>query len=161
AGGTTTTASNSGSSSGGSSLFGGNAPEAEIGIAYGTEKKNWLEAAVHDFANTDAGKKIKINLIPMGSLEGGQAIVGGDQRINVWAPASSLYKDTFVQDWQLKYNKPPISKEESLALSPMVYVMWNERYEAFKAKYGELSFDTVAKALAEPRGWEAIAGKGE
>ncbi len=161
-GGTTTAGSGTGSSSSGGSLFGGgNAPEAEIGIAYGTEKKNWLEAAVRDFATTDAGKKIKINLIPMGSLEGGQAIVGGDQRIHVWAPASSVYKDIFIQDWQLKYNKQPIVKEDSLALTPMVYVIWNERYEAFKAKYGELNFDTIAKALAEQRGWETIAGKGE
>jgi Ca-activated chloride channel family protein len=144
------------------SIFGGSeAPQAEIGIAYGTEKKNWIEWAAKEFANTDNGKRIKINLLPMGSLEGAQKLVSGDSRINVWSPASSLYKDIFTQDWQLKYTKPPIVKEESLALSPMVFVMWDERYQAFKAKYGELSFDTIAKALSEPGGWQTIAGKGE
>jgi ABC-type Fe3+ transport system substrate-binding protein len=144
------------------SIFGGNeAPTAEIGIAFGTEKKTWLEWAVKEFANTDNGKRIKINLIPMGSQEGAQALVAGDQRIHVWTPASSLYKDIFIQDWQLKYSKPPIVKEESLALTPMVFVMWDERYQAFKTKYGELNFETVAKALQEPSGWQSIAGKSE
>jgi len=150
------------SSSSSKSLFGGSeAPSAEIGIAYGTEKKNWIEWAAKEFANTDNGKRIKVNLLPMGSLEGAQALVGGDQRIHVWSPASSLYKDIFVQDWQLKYSKAPIAKEESLALSPMVFVMWDERYQAYKAKYGELNFETIAKALTEPGGWQTIANKPE
>lgn len=148
-----------GTSSGSTSLFGGSVPQAEIGIAYGTEKKTWLEWAVQEFARTDAGSKIKVNLIPMGSLEGAQALVSGDKRINVWTPASSLYKETFTQDWQLKYSRPPIVKEESLALTPMVFVMWAERYNAFKAKYGEINFDTLSRALGEPTGWQAIAGQ--
>jgi Ca-activated chloride channel family protein len=148
-------------SSPGGASFGAAAPEAEIGIAYGTEKKLWLEWAAREFAATDAGRKVRVNLLPMGSLEGAQALLAGDQRVNVWSPASSLYKDTFVQDWSLKYSKSPIAKEESLALSPMVFIIWNERYEAFKKKQGDLTFDSVAKALAEPTGWQAIAGKPE
>lgn len=140
--------------------FGGNdVPQAEIGIAYGTEKKTWLEWAAQEFAKTDAGKQIKVNLLPMGSLEGAQALVGGDKRINVWSPASSLYKETFTQDWQLKYSRPPIVKEESLALTPMVFVMWAERQQAFIAKYGSINFDTLSKALGEPTGWQAVAGQ--
>src|SRR6185436_471639 len=142
-------------------LFGGDAPEVEIGIAYGTEKERWLEWAVGEFAKTDDGKRIRVNLIPMGSLEGAQAVLGGDQRIHVWSPASALYKDVFVQNWQDKNNKNPIVREENLALSPMVFVMWAERHEAFVAKYGEVSFRSLGQALAEPSGWQAIAGKPE
>jgi hypothetical protein len=130
----------------GSASFGSSAPEAEIGIAYGTEKKLWLEWAAKEFAATDAGKKVRVNLLPMGSLEGAQALLAGDQRIQVWSPAASLYKDSFVQDWSLKYSKPPITREESLALSPMVFIIWKERYDAFAKKYGDLSFDSIAKA---------------
>jgi Ca-activated chloride channel family protein len=145
----------------GGATFGASAPEAEIGIAYGTEKKLWLEWAAKEFAGTEAGRKVRVNLLPMGSLEGAQALLAGDQRIQVWSPASSLYKDSFVQDWTLKYSKAPIAKEDSLALSPMVFIMWDERYQAFQKKYGELSFNAIAKALLEPTGWQAIAGKPE
>ena len=142
------------------SLLGGG-PPVEIGIAYGTEKRNWLEWAVTEFQKTSDGKRIKVNLIPMGSLEGAHAILNGDQRINVWSPASAAYKDVFVQEWQVKYSGDPIVREEPLALSPMVFVVWDERYQAFINKYKVMSFDTINQALQEKSGWEAIAHKPE
>lgn len=142
------------------------APEArgggvEIGIAYGTEKQRWLQWAAGEFAKTPEGRGIRINLIPLGSLEGAQAILAGDSRIDAWSPASALYKDVFVQEWNFKYNKSPILREEALALTPMVFVMWAERYDAFVAKYGSVDFQTIARAQAEPGGWGGIAGKPE
>ena len=44
------------------SLFGGGGVNAEIGIAYGTEKKRWLEWAVEQFNQTSDGKNIKSQL---------------------------------------------------------------------------------------------------
>jgi hypothetical protein len=146
------------SSSGG--LFSGGS-SVTIGVAYGTEKRNWLEWAVQEFAKTKAGKNITVNLIPMGSLEGAHAILDGDQRINAWSPASSLYKDQFAQDWQVKRGGNPIAKEEQLALSPMVFVWWDERYQAFIKKYPNPSLDSIQKALNEKGGWAAIANKPE
>ena len=135
--------------------------QVELGIAYGTEKQRWLEWAVQEFAKTHDGKRIKVNLIPMGSLEGAHALLSGDQRIQVWSPASALYKDTFVQEWQIKYSQSPILKEEPIALSPMVFVVWDERYQAFQQKYKTFSFATVAQALQEKGGWDTIAQKPE
>ena len=138
-------------SSGGGSLF-SSSPSAEFGIAYGTEKERWLKWAVDQFHQTSEGKNIKINLIPMGSIEGAHALINGDQRIQVWTPASSVYKDSFVQDWQIKYSNNPILKEDQLVLTPMVFVMWDERYQAFQQKYKTVSFDTISQALQEKGG---------
>lgn len=143
------------------SFFGGDSTPVEIGIAYGTEKQRWLQWAVEQFAQTADGKKIKVNLIAKGSLEGAQAILAGDQKINVWSPASALYEDVFVQEWQIKQNKAPFVRKEALALSPMIFVMWAERYDAFIAKYKELSFVTIGQGLKEPGGWDGIAKKPE
>ena len=139
----------------GNLLSGG--PQVEIGIAYGTEKQRWLEWAVSEFAKTSEGKRITVNLIPMGSLEGAHAILGGDKRITVWSPASAAYKDIFVQEWQVKFSGDPIVKEEPLALTPMVFVVWDERYKAFIQKYKVMSLDTINQALQEKTGWDAIA----
>jgi ABC-type Fe3+ transport system substrate-binding protein len=132
-----------------------------IGVAYGTEKKRWLKWAVKEFAKSDVGSGIKVDLIPMGSLEGAKALINGDKRIHVWSPASALYKDIFIRDWEAKYSTKPIIKEENLALTPMVFVMWEERYDSFTAKYQEVSLKTIALALQEKGGWDAIAGKPE
>jgi len=139
----------------------GDAPAAEIGIAYGTEKKRWLEWSAAEFAKTKEGERIRVNLLPMGSLEGAQAVLAGDQRIHVWSPASALYKDTFVQEWKVNHANAPILREEALALTPMVFVLWAERYQAFSAKNPTVSFGTVASALGEKTGWAGIAGKPE
>ena len=148
-----------GSSAGVFDSITGDGESVELGIAYGTEKQRWLEWAVQEFAKTRDGKHIKVNLIPMGSLEGAHALLNGDQRIQVWSPASALYKDTFVQEWQVKYSQNPVLKEEPLALSPMVFVMWEERYQAFVQKYKVVSFATIGQALQEKGGWDTIAQK--
>lgn len=138
-------------------ILGAGGPQVQIGIAYGTEKQRWLEWAVAEFAKASEGKRISVELIPMGSLEGAHAVLAGDKRINVWSPASAAYKDTFVQEWQVKYTGNPILKEEPLALTPMVFVMWDERYRAFIQKYKVVSFDTINQALQEKTGWDGIA----
>lgn len=138
------------------------APTVELGFAYGTEKKRWIEDAVEEFAKSPGGRGIRVTLYPLGSLEAAQAILRGDTKIHAWSPASALYKDTFVSEWSVKNNgKNPILKEEQLALTPMVFVTWAERSEAFLKKYNEVTFVTVAKALAERGGWSGIAEKPE
>ena len=133
----------------------------ELGIAYGTEKEHWLKAAAEQYAQTPEGRGVHITLIPMGSLEGKNAIIQQDKRIEVWALASRIIKDSFVTEYEGKYGKKPIlnDKDEPLALTPMVFVMWQERYDAFKAKCGSVSFTTIAQAMAEPGGWGGIANK--
>ena len=133
----------------------------EIGIAYGTEKERWLRSAAEEFAKTNDGQRVKVNLIPMGSLEGAQALLAGDTRIHVWAPASSVYEDKFVQEWTVNHPRGPILKKETLALTPMVFVVWQERYDAFVTKYPTMDFRSLGDALRQPGGWASIANKPE
>lgn len=133
----------------------------EFGIAYGTEKERWLKWAVAEYAKSEAGAGVTVNLIPMGSLEGAQAVLAEDKRIHVWSPASAAYTDVFEEEWKSKFEGEPILRTDALALSPMVFVMWEERYQAFAAKYGTMSFATLGQALAEKTGWAGIAGKPE
>jgi serine/threonine protein kinase len=135
------------------------APPIEIHIAYGTEKQKWLEAAAEEFHKTAEGQRIKIHLDGMGSLEGAKAVLNGPKPIpiHVWSPASSTYRNLFERDWRVKEGSNPISKAENLALTPMVFVMWKNRYEAFIKKYGKVGFQTIAQAMREPGGWGTIA----
>ncbi len=133
----------------------------QIGIAYGTEKRRWLTWCVNEFEKTSDAQQIKIKLIPMGSLEGAHAVLDGNESIHVWSPASSMYRDVFVQEWQLKRSGNPIAKEEILALTPMVFVFWKERADAFRQKYQKISFQTISEAIHVEGGWGTIAEKPE
>src|SRR5215831_3351067 len=71
-----------GKNSGASSASSSSQPRGavvEIGIAYGTEKRTWMEWAAQEFAKTPEGQKIKLNLLPKGSQEGAQAFIAGDK----------------------------------------------------------------------------------
>jgi len=137
------------------------AQPVKLGIAYGTEKKKWLQWAVEEFAKTEAGKHITIDLIPMGSVEGAKAVLSQDKRIHVWSPASSMVEPLLSEPWEREHGKSPIISDAPLVLTPMVYVMWEDRYDAFMTKYGDLNWKTIGQALSEPTGWAAIADKPE
>jgi ABC-type Fe3+ transport system substrate-binding protein len=160
-GGDSRTPADGGERGGASSAVNG-APEITIGIAYGTEKRRWLTWAVEEWGKSPDGRRIGVELIPLGSIEGAHEILKGNTKIHVWSPASGLYRHNLVGDWELKNaGANPIAEEDPLAFTPMVFVMWEERYQAFVTKYQELSFKTIAQALAEPGGWKAIANKPE
>ena len=130
-----------------------------INIAYGTEKQQWLEEAAAEFQKSEAGRGITIALHGMGSMEGARAVLDGPEPIpmHVWSPASSAYRDIFEQEWRAKHGKSPILKAENLVLTPMVFVMWKSRHEAFIKKYSEVTLPTMAEAMQEPGGWGTIA----
>jgi serine/threonine-protein kinase len=132
----------------------------EIHIAYGTEKQKWLVAAADEFHKTE-GRRIKVHLDGMGSIEGAKVVLDGPKPIpiHVWSPASSTYRDLFEREWRVKEGSNPIIKAENLALTPMVFVMWKSRYEAFIKKYGKVGFQTIAQAMREPGGWGTIADR--
>jgi hypothetical protein len=139
------------------------AEKVPLGVAYGTEKRAWFTWAVEQFAASAAGKGIAVDLFPMGSVEGAQAVLRGDEaakKIHVWSPASAIYRPLLADEWTIRNpGVDPIASGEFLAFTPMVWVMWEERYKAFAARHKDLNFRTIAKALAESNGsWQVIRG---
>src|SRR5260221_11863879 len=104
-------------------------------IGCGEGKQGWLISEAAAFAKTHAGRNTMIELLPEDA-----------DRLNVWSPARSMDKDAFGT---------PLLNEKSIALTPMVFVVWSNRLAAFESKYGDPSLEAFARALAEPRGWEA------
>jgi serine/threonine-protein kinase len=135
----------------------------EINIAYGTEKQQWFEAAAAEFQTSEAGRGITIVLHGMGSMEGARAVLDGPEPIpmHVWSPASGAYRDTFEREWRAKRGKSPILQVENLVLTPLAFVMWEGRREAFLKAYSRMSFRSLADAMSEPGGWGTIAGHPE
>ncbi len=153
---------NKGGSNGGSDPAPGpSGAETTIAIAVGSEKISWMKSAQTEFAKTGAGRKVRIDLLSLGSKQGAERIVDGATPIHAWAPASSSWTAQFLADWQVKHSGNPIRKQDNLALTPMVYVFWDERFRAFSAKFGAVSATSIGQALAERSGWAGIANKPE
>lgn len=107
-------------------------PKTVLRIACSEETHAWLDDAAGAFGRSN---DVNVEILPLDA-----------PNPNVWLPASSLAKDQAAT---------PLLNEKSIGTTRLVFVMWKERLPAFKAKYGEVSLESVAHALAEPRGWEA------
>lgn len=146
-------------------MISGSRKQVELNIAYGTDQREWLEQAVRGFAETPDGRSVKVRLHGMGSLEAAQTILNGEKPIpfHVWIPSSSAYRRSFETEWRASHKGGgPIFRAESLATSPLVFAIWESRDEAFRRRYPEVSFHTVAEAMRMgDRGWEQINGDAE
>jgi len=142
------------------------APEVELTFEYSTEKKDWLEAAVAAFHK--ANPRIHVTLTGKGSLEAASAILEGTDKPVLWSPADSLVANLLASDWQIKNQAPlfPTTGDRApqpLLLTPLVFVVWEERARVLvdhdHTHDGQLSWKTIHRALASPKGWAGLGGK--
>lgn len=140
-----------------------------IVVNYGTEKRNWLEAAVVQFEQQNPG--VDVQLVGQGSMQAYQELSGitpeatrlGSNPIPVlWSPASS------IQTALLQSNStiPDIITQcQRLVLSPLVIIAWEDRAKVFEVQYkdkGGITFQNIVAALTDPAleqgKWSKLSG---
>ncbi len=142
------------------------APAVEITMLYGSEKKEWVDAAAESFRREHP--EIKLTLVPKGSLEAAQGILDGRERPTIFSPADSLVMNMLASDWKTK-GRPPLIAESSgaeastsLVMTPLVFVAWEDRAQALMSKgNGEIRWKALHDATTSPKGWPAVGGKPE
>ncbi len=131
----------------------------KLTIAYGSEKKTWLEEQAKKFeasgAKTASGKRIKIETKATGSGEAMQGVLEGTSKPHVFSPASNLYVSLLNDFWQQKPgNTKPLTKGgDALVLSPIVIGMWKPMAEALGWPKKQLSWRDLLKVATDPKGW--------
>jgi Ca-activated chloride channel homolog len=131
-------------------------------VAYGSEKKTWLEEQAARFmasgAKTKSGRLIAIQTRAMGSGEAVQAIVSGALKPHVFSPASGLYVALLNDAYARKTarTKPLSPPGEPLVLSPIVVAMWKPMAEALGWPQKPLGWADLLKVNADPKGWGAL-----
>jgi Ca-activated chloride channel family protein len=138
------------------------APPLTLTIAYGSEKKTWLDEQIKAFLATSpktaSGRKISVDAKAMGSGEALQAITSGQLKAHVFSPASALYVTLLNDAWLSKAgNAKPLAKPgDPLVLSPVVIAMWKPMAEALGWPKKQLSWSDLLKVSANPKGWGAM-----
>lgn len=150
----------------GASGAGGEAAAApvEITMLYGSDKKEWIDAAADAFRR--AHPEIKLTLVARGSMEGAQAILDRRDRPTVFSPADSLALNMLASDWKNKGREPLFAESgddapASLVMTPLVFVAWEDRARALMKDSGEVSWKALHKATSSPQGWTSAGGKPE
>lgn len=131
-------------------------------VAYGSEKKTWLEEQAQRFeasgAKTGSGKPIKISAQAMGSGEAVQSIVAGQLKPHVFSPASGVYITLLNSAWAQKSGKAKALAPagDALVLSPIVVAMWKPMAEALGWPGKPVGWADLLKVNANPQGWGAL-----
>lgn len=149
--------SNSSSPDGGS---GGSKPALVLRVAYGSEKKTWLEESARAFEATGAkanGRSIRIEGKAMGSGEAAAAIADGSLEAHVFSPASSAYVPLLNDAWLSRAGRTAkvCPAGEPVVLSPIVIAMWKPMAEALGWPQKALGWKDLLAVAANPKGWEA------
>jgi Ca-activated chloride channel family protein len=138
------------------------APDAvHVSIAYGSEKKSWLDEQAAAFARssprTKAGRAIVVEPRAFGSGEAAQGILSGDLKPVVYSPASGAYVTLLNQDWLsvAGHTAAICPPGEPVVLSPVVIALWKPMAEALGWPKKELGWSDLLKVNANKAGWGA------
>jgi ABC-type Fe3+ transport system substrate-binding protein len=140
------------------------APPVEIQVVFGTEKREWMEAAAADFEAAHPG--VRIALVGKGSLEAAQEILEGRSTPVLFSPADSLILSMLDADWTTKHGKPLLAGGENapqpLVITPLVFAIWEDRALVLqKSAGGDVTWRAIHDAVASDRGWPGVGGKPE
>lgn len=130
-------------------------------VAYGSEKKTWLEEQARAFeasgARTKSGRPIRIDGRAMGSGEVVQEIVSGRLKAHVYSPASGAYLPLLNSAWMQATGRtqPVVGQGEPVLLSPIVIAMWKPMAEALGWPQKPIGWADLMKVAANPQGWAA------
>lgn len=133
----------------------------EIRVMSSGERLEWLRWASASFAQTPAGRNVQVTLIERSGSAAEDTALRADGKVHAWTPASTLVEDRFVKRFRETHHFDGIRSRRTLTLTPMVFVMFGDRHQAFIEKYGELSFSSLRKAMQLTPDWGSLAGRPE
>jgi len=137
-------------------------PAVTVTMAYGSEKKTWLDEQIQRFLatapRTAAGSPIRIDARAMGSGEAQQAVLSGSFRPVVYSPASGAYVSLLNEAWLREpgRTKPLSPQGEPVVLSPVVIATWKPMAEALGWPGKLLGWSDILKVSTSPAGWGAF-----
>lgn len=135
-----------------------------IDMVYSNDKSAWIGEASNRFSRLCTN--IQVRTWPMGDVESADAILDGEVKPTLWSPADDLVLQYLDHRWRERAGTPPfdISKQTSLAKSPLVVLIWEDRLrvvEAILARQPQEDgpwVDFMCSTLPkEPQGLEAMA----
>lgn len=135
-------------------------PTVTISIAYGSEKREWLDEMVQAYNAQNnklpSGEIIRVEATAIGSIEAVEGIIAGTLKPIVWSPASSLYVPLANAAWRKQHSSDLVEgTPKNLVLSPVVIAMWRPMAEALGWPDKPLGWADFAQLAITPQGWEA------
>jgi Ca-activated chloride channel family protein len=132
-----------------------------VSMVYGSEKEEWLEPLVEEYNQlrheTETGLVIRVEAIPMGSIESANQIIDGSMTPTVWSPASSIYIPVANAAWRQSHAEDlVVGTPNDLVLSPVVIAMWQPMAETLGWPETPIGWGDIADLAISDEGWSAF-----
>lgn len=155
-------------------VFGGSKPGGLISTAdtvpitmlYTSDEADWLNKVTPAFndkkVKLPSGSIVAVQLQPYEDNAALTAIANHTITPTIWSPASTLWINQMNSQWLAQGNTGDLLLRSGqyaaapLVLSPIVFVMWEERATPFIEKYGSVDWNTIQQAVSTPGGWATI-----
>lgn len=127
-------------------------------FAYGSEKQKWVDDVVETFNRGEtrvAGKRIRVEPVPMGSGELVDEILAGRLQAHVASPASKLALTVANASSRAAAGRDLVGPTESLVVSPVVIAMWRPMAEALGWGTRPIGWRDILALATDERGWAA------
>jgi len=141
-------------------------PPLAVSVLYASELDSWLKPAADAFNATNKQVNGQVVHVSLNQMDGGDsmnAILRGDQKPTVWVPEAMLWVNLLNSQWRQGHDSDLLLRSGEyqatpLVLTPMVFVMWDDRHAIFKQKLGEVDLNTIEQAVGTPGGWKDLGG---
>jgi Ca-activated chloride channel family protein len=126
---------------------------------YSSEKKAWLSDITAQFNQaghtTQAGKKINIEAVAMGSGEMVDAVLSGRDKPHLMSPASDVFVELANAEASHSASQALLPETEHLVLSPVVIAMWKPMAEALGWGEKAIGWADILAMARNKEGWKA------
>ncbi len=135
--------------------------DIELVFTYGSEKDKWLQEVTQLFEKSNPriadGRAIHVKLLPMGSGQCIETLLGGALQPHLTSPASAVWVNIANARAQAAGAGPIIGSTRCLVRSPIVIVMWKSMVEAAGWDRSAVGWNDLADLIEElnkdGKGW--------
>ncbi|HEY0072188.1 MAG TPA: substrate-binding domain-containing protein [Chloroflexia bacterium] len=144
-------------------------PPLAISVIYSGELRAWLEPATQQFnseKHKTGNQAVEVTIEQVDDGEALRDIVAGRRAPTAWIPASTIWVNLLNSQWRASHQSDLLLRSGEygatpMCLTPMVFVMYADRAEAFTREYPTVDWNEVQGAVTAPGGWKDLGGPEE
>lgn len=137
-------------------------PKVPVSIRLSEEAVSgeWVPNGLKAFSSTVAGRNVQFNKSESSDRELEDFVSDPNSSLPlIVLPQNRVESVELAGKWAKRSEKPLFAVEETVYFTPLVCVMWQKRYFAFREAYNEVSIDTLLDASLNKSDWNTIANK--
>ena len=141
-------------------------PDLQVTVTYSEELRGWLGPAVESFNRERRKVGDRAVAVTIEARDDGDAmreILAGRRKPTAWIPASTIWVNLLNNQWRGTHQSDLLLRSgeyaaTSLVRTPMVFVMYDRRAQAFQQGGRKVDWLEVQRAVTSAQGWRGLGG---